>query len=372
MKENTPKVSIIVPIYNVENYLRQCLDSIVGQTLRDIEIILVNDGSTDSSPKIMKEYAKRDERIRIIDKPNEGYGRTMNRGIDAATGEYIGIVESDDWIEPDMYEALYALATKHNCDVVKSQYFDYIVNKNIKRDFLPKEMLNKVSNPKHGCNAAIFYCQPCIWSAIYRRDFLNKYNIRFLETPGASYQDTGFNFKVWAMADKVYLTPGAFLHYRQHPNQSIASTGKVFCIADEWAEIDRFMDDYPAWKKSSAKLRNQVKLGNYRWNLNRLEGADKELFRRRFAQEYENAIENNEVERRCFGNMKGWLKFRRILEPDNFGLKLARLVVNIARFFLKSRLRCDKKRWYILGGLVQVWSSDIPSQWLPFTGETSR
>ena len=95
-----PKVSILVPCYNVEKYLKQCLDSIVNQTLQDIEIICINDGSTDSTLDIIKQYAKNDDRFVVIDKQNEGYGKSMNRGLDAATGEYIGIVESDDWIEP--------------------------------------------------------------------------------------------------------------------------------------------------------------------------------------------------------------------------------------------------------------------------------
>ena len=113
------KVSIVIPIYNVEKYLRQCLDSVVNQTLRDIEIICVNDGSKDSSLAIMKEYAERDERVKIIDKPNSGYGNSMNRGFDMACGEYIGIVESDDYADPEMFERLYATAKENELDVVK-------------------------------------------------------------------------------------------------------------------------------------------------------------------------------------------------------------------------------------------------------------
>lgn len=99
-----PKVSIVIPIYNVERYLRQCLDSVVNQTLKDIEIICVDDGSTDSSPDIIKEYVDKDPRVKVITKPNSGYGNSMNRGFDMAEGEYIGIVESDDYADPDMFE----------------------------------------------------------------------------------------------------------------------------------------------------------------------------------------------------------------------------------------------------------------------------
>ena len=120
-----PKVSIVIPVYNVEKYLRQCLDSVVNQTLQDIEIICVNDGSKDSSLQIMHEYQAKDPRIKIIDKENSGYGASMNRGFDAATGEYLGIVESDDYAEPDMFEKLYAVAKADDLDVVKSGFFYY-------------------------------------------------------------------------------------------------------------------------------------------------------------------------------------------------------------------------------------------------------
>ena len=117
-----PKVSILIPIYNVEKYLRQCLESVVNQTLEDIEIICINDGSTDSSPEIIREFASRDSRIKVIDKQNTGYGHSMNQGLKAATGEYIGIVESDDFVELNMFESLYITAKNNGAEVVKSEY----------------------------------------------------------------------------------------------------------------------------------------------------------------------------------------------------------------------------------------------------------
>ena len=111
-----PRVSIIIPTYNVETYLKECLDSVANQTLRDIEIICVNDGSTDDSLSILEDYQRKDDRIKIISKPNAGYGHTMNVGFDAATGEYIGIVEPDDYVELDMYETLYNEAIKNDVD----------------------------------------------------------------------------------------------------------------------------------------------------------------------------------------------------------------------------------------------------------------
>ena len=113
------KISVLVPIYNVEKYLPECLDSLISQTLKDIEIICINDGSTDSSLQIIKRYAKKDSRIIVINKKNSGYGDSMNQGLAKATGEYIAIVESDDYIDEDAWENLYKLAKKHNADIVR-------------------------------------------------------------------------------------------------------------------------------------------------------------------------------------------------------------------------------------------------------------
>lgn len=122
---NQPLVSILVPIYNVERYLRECLESIVVQTLDDIEIICIDDGSTDGSLAIVKEYQAQDDRIVLITKPNAGYGDTMNRGLEVAQGKYIGIVESDDIAQHNMFEKLSELAEYNNLDVVKSNFYTH-------------------------------------------------------------------------------------------------------------------------------------------------------------------------------------------------------------------------------------------------------
>ena len=124
-EERSPRISIIIPVYNAEEYLRQCLDSVTNQTMREIEIIIANDGSTDASMDIITEYATKDRRIKVIDKPNAGYGHTMNVGIAAAHSEYIGIVESDDFIETNMFETLYSTAKENNADIVKSNFWFY-------------------------------------------------------------------------------------------------------------------------------------------------------------------------------------------------------------------------------------------------------
>ena len=118
-----PKVSIVVPIYNVEKYLEQCIDSIINQTLKEIEIILVDDGSPDNCPQICDDYVKKDSRIKVVHKTNGGLSSARNAGIEIATGDYIGFVDSDDYIELDMYEKMYNIAIENNVDFVMSDYY---------------------------------------------------------------------------------------------------------------------------------------------------------------------------------------------------------------------------------------------------------
>ena len=164
--QTTPVVSLLVPICNVERYLRECLDSAAAQTLRDIEVICINDGSTDGSLDLITEYVARDGRFRVIDKPNSGYGDSMNQGIAVARGTYIGILESDDFMFPDALEKLVVKAQQTNAQVVKGDFFLYWSTPEQR-----KELFNIIDKPMLGdayCpidRPGIFYKKPSIWSA---------------------------------------------------------------------------------------------------------------------------------------------------------------------------------------------------------------
>ena len=265
------KVSILVPIYNVEQFLPECLDSLINQTLKDIEIICINDGSKDDSPKIIKAYAKKDKRIKVIDKENSGYGDSMNQGLKKATGEYIGIVESDDFIDTDAFEKLYKIAKHEDVEVVKSNFYEYYGDTKKDKgvsDLFPLDEIGRVIDPRE--ERQIFYQPPCIWAAIYKREFLEKNKINFLPTPGASYQDTGFNFKVWASARRVYFVKRAFLHYRQdNSNSSVKDAGKVYCVKEEYNDIERFLKEKDLMNELGP-LMYTCQFGGYIWNLHRL------------------------------------------------------------------------------------------------------
>ena len=237
-----PRVSVVIPVCNVEKYLRECIDSALNQTLKEIEVICVDDGSTDGSPAILDEYAAKDPRVRVIHKPNAGYGQTMNVGIDAATGEYIAILESDDYIKPDMYEVLYRTAEKYRLDLVKSDH-EVFVGEPGNRTFtyMPigrnKQQYGRVINPAEELDA--FNARMQTWSGLYRKSFLEQNHIRHNETSGASYQDNGFWFLSFLYAKRIAFVNRAFYCLRRdNPNSSVHSKGKVFCIFEEYAYIE--------------------------------------------------------------------------------------------------------------------------------------
>ena len=291
-----PKISVLVPIFNVEQYLEECLDSLVHQTLEDIEIICINDGSTDSSPAIIKRFAKADPRIVTITKKNSGYGDSMNKGLKKATGEYIAIVESDDWIEKDAFEKLYALAKEHDAEVVKSNYFDYFTTPDKKHlsgvivELVPNGKLHQLIDPRK--DHEIFYQKPAIWTGIYKNDFLRDHSIQFLPSPGASYQDMGFNFKVWSSARKAVFTNQAFLHYRQdNEASSVNNPGKVFCIADEFHEIEDFLKKNDLYETLGSLMRI-AKWASYSWNIERLKAELSKDFILKASEEYKLDLES--------------------------------------------------------------------------------
>lgn len=278
----TPEISVLVPIYNVERYLEQCLDSLVAQTFTDFEAILINDGSTDSSRAIIQRYLDADARFRVIDKPNSGYGASMNRGLDEALGTYVAILESDDFFAPGALELLHDTAVREESDVVKANFWLYwSVPQERREEFkivLP-HMAGKTTRPASDDDKTIFYQKPSIWSALYLRSFLDGGGIRFLETPGASYQDASFNFKVWALAERATYVDEPILSYRQdNEASSINSPGKVYCVCDEYAEMARFLDTRPELDERLRGVLTRMKFDSYMWNAGRLAPALRDEF----------------------------------------------------------------------------------------------
>ena len=268
------KVSIIMPCYNTAPYLRQALDSVVNQTLKDIEIICVNDGSTDNTLDIIKEYATKDNRIVVIDGPNGGYGKAMNKGLDKATGEYIGILEPDDYLKLDMYETQYKIAKENNLDFIKADFYRF-VGDNYDYNHLSKNPkdYNIVCKPIEKLETFLFIMNT--WSGIYRRDFIEKFNIRHNETPGASFQDNGFFFQTFCFAERaMFLDKPFYMNRRDNPNSSVKSKAKVYCMNEEYEYIKELLIKNNLFTKVK-EIYEILKFYNYMFTLTRIDNSFK-------------------------------------------------------------------------------------------------
>ena len=230
MKE--PYISLIIPVYNVSWYLRQCLDSVIGQTYNNLEIIIVDDGSTDDSGSICDDYAQVDNRILVFHTENHGLAAARNYGIDRATGEYLAFLDSDDWIDPGMFEKLVSYTKEYDPDVLAFKYAiewkdhteDIFLNlkdadkvavyegKEIVTDFILGE---RISN--------------CSWNKLYRRSIFS--DVRFPD--GEVYEDIGCLFRIMDKAQKLVCIPEYLCHYRKRRN-SIGDVYSAKNITDYW------------------------------------------------------------------------------------------------------------------------------------------
>jgi glycosyltransferase involved in cell wall biosynthesis len=262
---------------------------------------------------IITEYAAKDNRIRVIDKPNAGYGQTMNVGIAAACGEYIGIVEADDFIEAEMFETLYVAAEENEVDVAKSNFWFYWSDpeRNKLHKYFTREEDGKVITPRTYEGDSFFHRKPSIWSAIYKREFLIDNKITFLETPGASFQDTSFAFKVYATVDRVVCLYDAFLHYRQDNADSSVNNldKKVYCVLDEYDEIERFLRMNRRKLKLTA-IESAAFYDSCIWDYEKLGIKTRYPFLKRISPRFERIIDEVGIENLPFE--KEWWKYRDI------------------------------------------------------------
>ena len=208
------KISIIIPVYNSEKFLSQCLDSIIGQSLKEIEIICVNDGSIDNSLNILEDYANNDKRIVIIDKENEGTGKARNIAIKQASGEYLYFVDSDDWIEEKTCENLYSISKKYNLDLLQTISFN-LIKESTERiemtDFIEKHEYNIISGKEFSANN---YTRSYAWGKLWNSQFLKKNNLSFSEHYIG--EDIIITFRGFLYAQRVLTIDYKCYNYRIH------------------------------------------------------------------------------------------------------------------------------------------------------------
>lgn len=233
------KISVIIPVYNSSTYLRKCLDSVVNQTLKDIEIIVINDGSTDDSKNIIEEYLCKYKNIIFIDQENKGIGKTRNIGIKKATGEYITFVDSDDYIKENMLEEYYKYAKKHNFDLVIGSYIKKINNKEIIFENNKFKTGNVKTTPQ-----ILYLIEYGPWAKLYKRETLINNNIYFDEK--RKYEDMPFVSKTLLKSKLIGQITEPYYYYIIHNNSETTTMDKrVFDILDILKEIkDYYKREY--------------------------------------------------------------------------------------------------------------------------------
>ncbi|EPD59552.1 glycosyltransferase family 2 protein [Faecalimonas umbilicata] len=232
-----PKVSVIVPIYNAEEYLAQCIESVLAQTLKEIELILIDDGSTDESLKICNAYSETDNRIQVFSNRNVGQGLERNFGVKKATGEYISFLDSDDQYKKDMLEKLYKKAVEINADMVSGGYADICNGNLIKEHPLDNEILDSNVKIKEAMSNLISYEKKdgyagciAVWDSIFRRDLLVEKDIQFLSEREVYSEDLLYKLTVMSYSKKIAFYSDIVYLYRvndnsftNHINQSVLS-----------------------------------------------------------------------------------------------------------------------------------------------------
>lgn len=253
-----PKVSIIIPVYNVEKYLKKCLNCIVNQTLTDFEVICINDGSTDNSLEILNEYAKNDKRFIVISQENQGQGVARNRCLELVKGEYIQFIDPDDWVETNMLETLYDFAKKHDSQIVKFDYFEFFEYSNklkkidfvnrIKKDF----KYDLISKPyyswrqlKKGCLTKL---ELCVWTYFYSAEFIKSNNIRFNSTKLG--EDHLFANGALILADRVDYLNEYLYYYRIRSGSAVnIKSDQNFCVFDNVEQFKKFLIQHSLYEE---------------------------------------------------------------------------------------------------------------------------
>lgn len=213
-----PLISVIVPVYNVEKYVGKCLDSIRKQTYQNLELIIVDDGSNDSSGKICENYAKQDKRIRVIHQRNSGISKTRNIGVQESNGTYMTFVDSDDYVEESYIKTLYQNLTKNNCEISIVKHFIEYQNKTLDTSTKSYKVLDS-----HECLTKLLYdndIDTSLWGKLYTRDLFK--DIYFPE--GRIFEDHSIFYKLVLKANKICLESKPLYHYRKLNHESITSS----------------------------------------------------------------------------------------------------------------------------------------------------
>jgi len=317
----SPKVSVILPSLNVASYIRECVDSVINQTLKEIEIICVDAGSTDGTVEILREYESRDSRVKVIHSDKRSYGYQINKGFDYATGKYVGIVETDDYVLSEMFEVLLDIAENNQVDFIRSDFTRFWGEGNDRNyQAVPltywvkryEKYYNKVINPAD--DLAVFNLLKNNVTGIYNLEFIRKNNIRLNETPGASFQDNGLWFLTFIYAKRAYFLNRAFyMCRRDNPNSSINDKGKAFIVCNEYTYIFDHLKEKPELYKKFIPAYWVGKFGSYNFTYSRVSEYLKYPFLKQFVDEFLEGEERGELRKELFP-IHHWSLLQKMME----------------------------------------------------------
>ena len=342
------KVSIIIPIYNVEKYLKQCLDSIVNQTLKEIEIICVDDGSTDGSLEILKEYAQKDSRFIILQQKNKGAGSARNAGLRIAQGEYLYFLDSDDFAQIDLLEKTYTQITKTNTDICIFENNSY---HDIKKEIIPCNWLKgfelapdkEVFNMQDIPDSFFQICNIPAYTKLYRHKFIKNYKIKFQEI--RTCNDVFFNFYALSMADRITIWKEELVTHRvQHDNLTKTRGKNINCILKAFKKLKK---ELKKAKKFNLLVNTFYKraVGNFNYELRQIQ--DKKLREYWILKLYKfipteywtkEAIETKKKQKRTFSIIEEKEHTTIII----LGIKLKLNNSKLRRFFFEGGRECLK------------------------------
>ena len=321
------KVSIVIPVYNVEKYIRQCLESVINQTLKDIEIIVVNDGTKDNSMKIVEEYLS-DERIKIINKENGGLSSARNAGMREAQGKYIYFIDSDDFADKEVLSTLYENSENEKMDIVFSNFSYY-------NDKTKKEKRAKFIFPfKEKISKGYYYLyngeEINVWNRLYKKDFLEKYNFQFIE--GIIYEDQDFGFKTIILAEKIKYVANYGYKYRVEREGSIMSSQKK----------EKSLKSVQILKREMSKFFSNINLNEFQkirvyFKLLSLDFWEKEL---KGDNDFKNEILNLEKE------------IEKTYQKNKFNKTEKKIIIRIVRNLLKNKKINIFRKVYWKNGII--------------------
>ncbi len=322
--EESPRVSVLVFVHQNDPNLVDCLRTIRNQILDDMEILILVNDCDDRSQEIVQDYVKHDQRMRMIRCKISDFARAMNQGLALTKSQYVGFLHSSDFIDPEMYIELFALAKKFDADVVRCNYYEFHDGKNDLHEAILSEEANYVIDPTEDTH--FFYEPAMVWAGLYKKSFLQKESITFYEGIIPQFLDVNFHLKTLTAGGAIVLTDKAYYHYRIQEPVVLTEKEKYLLVNNEFADVERFLRKRKIYN-TFGRVLQPVKFANYYENLLRLPEDQIEKYALRIRAELHDADMKNMVLKGYFPK-ESWKNLRNILKmpPQVFMLQLKKQV----------------------------------------------